>query len=266
MSPRRRLLVALVGVLVVALVVVVGIRFVGGGGEGIGPAVLPPQDRPGPVLLVPGYGGSRDSLLTLARRIGATGRTAEVLTLPGNGTGELSAQVDVLDAAVGKALAAGAPSVDVIGYSAGGVVAGLWVARDDGATKARRVITLGSPLAGTTVAAAAAASAPDACPAACRELAPGSADLVELARAEVGTAVPWLSIWTTDDRVVTPPDSARLDGAVNVPVQSVCPGAAVSHGALPTDAAVTGLVLEAISEAALPPGGDCSALRAAGAG
>jgi triacylglycerol lipase len=267
-SPRRRLLVALVGVLVVALVVVVGIRLVGGGGRGPGPAALPlpPQDRPGPVLLVPGYGGSRDSLLTLARRIEATGRTAEVLTLPGNGTGDLSAQVDLLDGAVGNALAAGAPSVDVIGYSAGGVVAGLWVARDDGATKARRVITLGSPLAGTTVAAAASASAPDACPAACRELAPGSADLVELADAKVGTAVPWLSIWTTDDRVVTPPDSARLDGAVNVPVQSICPGAAVTHGGLPTDAAVTGLVLEAISPAALPTGGDCAALQAAGAG
>jgi triacylglycerol lipase len=261
-------LVALVGVLVLVLVVVGGIRLVGGGRGGTGPAALPlpPQDRPGPVLLVPGYGGSRDNLLTLARRIEATGRTAEVLTLPGNGTGDLSAQVDLLDEVVGKTLAEGAPSVDVIGYSAGGVVAGLWVARDDGATKARRVITLGSPLAGTTVAAAAAASAPDACPAACRELAPGSADLVELADAKVGTAVPWLSIWSTDDRVVTPPDSARLDGAVNVPVQSVCPGVAVSHGGLPTDAAVTGLVLEAISPAALPTGGDCAALQAAGAG
>jgi hypothetical protein len=225
-SPRRRLLVALVGVLVVALVVVVGIRLAGPGGAGPKPAALPPQDRLGPVLLVPGYGGSRDSLLTLAGRIEATGRTAEVLTLPGNGTGDLSAQVEVLDGAVGTALAAGAPSVDVIGYSAGGVVAGLWVARDDGAAKARRVITLGSPLAGTTLAAAAVASAPDACPAACRELAPGSADLAELATAKVGTALPWLSIWTTDDEVVTPPDSARLDGAVNVPVQSVCPGAA----------------------------------------
>jgi hypothetical protein len=116
------------------------------------------------------------------------------------------------------------------------------------------------------VAAAAAASAPDACPAACPELAPGSADLVELATAKVGTAVPWLSIWTTDDRVVSPPDSARLDGAVNVSVQSICPGAAVTHGGLPTDAAVTGLVLEAISPAALPAGGDCAVLRAAGAG
>ncbi|MDT7650941.1 MAG: triacylglycerol lipase, partial [Pseudonocardiales bacterium] len=69
-----------------------------------------------------------------------------------------------------------------------------------------------------------------------------------------------------DDQTVTPPDSARLAGAVNVPVQAVCPGTRVSHSALPTDAAVTGLVLEAISRGALGAGGDCTTLRAAGAG
>jgi triacylglycerol lipase len=265
-SPRRRLLVAVVGVLVVVLAGVVGARLVGGRGQAVDLAERPPQDRLGPVLLVPGYGGSRDSLLTLAGRIESTGRSAQVLTLVGDGTGDLSAQVAVLDRAVDTALEAGAPSVDVIGYSAGGVVTGLWVARDDGAAKARRVVTLGAPLAGTTLAAAAAAGAPDACPAACRQLAPGSADLAELARANVGAAVPWLSIWTADDQTVTPPDSARLAGAANVPIQSVCPGATVSHSQLPTDAAVAGLVLAAISRGAVPTGGDCASLRAAGAG
>jgi triacylglycerol lipase len=266
MSPRRRLLVAVVGVLVVVAAVVVGLRAFGARAPALDPTALPSQDQLGPVLLVPGYGGSRDSLRSLAGRIEATGRDAQVLTLAGDGTGDLSAQVEVLNHAVDTALAAGAPSVDVVGYSAGGVVAGLWVARDDGAAKARRVVTLGAPLAGTTLAAAASATAPDACPVACRQLAPGSAELAELARARVGTALPWLSIWTTDDQTVTPPDSARLAGAVNVPVQADCPGTRVSHSALPTDAAVTGLVLEAISRGALGAGGDCTTLRAAGAG
>ena len=132
------------------------------------------QDRPGPVLLVPGYGGNRSALLALAGRMQATGRQADVLTLEGDGTGDLIRQVDVLDRAVDDALAAGAPSVDVVGYSAGGVVAGLWVARDDGAAKARRVVTLGAPLHGTRVAALGSAFAPDACPDACRQLAPGA--------------------------------------------------------------------------------------------
>jgi len=43
-----------------------------------------------------------------------------------------------------------------------------------------------------------------------------------------------------------PADSARLAGAVNVPIQSVCPGHQVSHSQLPTDPVVIDLVLQAI--------------------
>ncbi len=266
MSPRRKVLVGLLVVLVVAAAVVVGVRVLGGRGPVIDPAARPAQDRPGAVLLVPGYGGGRGGLLALAARIAATGRSAEVLTLAGDGTGDLSAQVAVLDRAVDDALDGGAPSVDVVGYSAGGVVAGLWVARENGPSKARRVVTLGAPLAGTTVAAAAAARTPDACPVACRQLAPGSAELAELARAGVGATVPWLSVWTNEDETVTPPDTARLAGAVNVPVQSVCPGARLGHSDLPTDPVVTGLVLRALSADPVTASGvgECAALRAAG--
>nr|WP_181784263.1 lipase [Pseudonocardia pini] len=245
MSPRRRLLAVIVAGLVLVAVVVVGVQLVPG--PSVDPDARPAQDRPGTVLLVPGYGGGRDGLLRLAARIEATGRQAEVLTLVGDGTGDLSAQVRVLDAAADAALAAGAPSVDVVGYSAGGVVAGLWVARDDGAAKARRIVTMGSPLNGTTLAAAVVSQAPDACPAACRQLAPGSAELGELSG--VGAEVPWLSIWTADDETSTPPDTARLPGATNVEVQQVCPGARVSHSGLPTDGTVAELVLRGLDAA-----------------
>ncbi|WP_433506900.1 esterase/lipase family protein [Pseudonocardia halophobica] len=247
MSPRRRVLVAVLTALVLVVAVVVGVRVASSSRPPVGTEARPAQDRPGPVLLVPGYGGGRDSLLRLAAQIEATGRDARVLTLVGDGTGDLSAQVRVLDDAVTAALAAGAPSVDVVGYSAGGVVAGLWVARDDGAAKARRIVTLGSPLNGTSLAALAVARAPDACPTACRQLAPGSAELTELARARVGSALPWLSVWTGNDETSTPPDTANLPGAVNVPVQQVCPGARVTHSGLPTDATATGLVLRGIA-------------------
>ncbi|MCW0213678.1 MAG: lipase [Pseudonocardia sp.] len=247
MSPRRRLLAGVLALVVLVAVVLVGVRIAGApSSPDVDPASRPAQDRPGPVLLVPGYGGGRDALLQLAARIGATGRDAQVLTLVGDGTGDLSAQVDVLDAAADAALAAGAPSVDVVGYSAGGVVAGLWIARDDGAAKARRVVTLGSPLHGTSLAATAITQAPDACPVACRQLAPGSAEITELDRAGVGSAVPWLSIWTADDETSTPPETARLGGAVTTSVQDVCPGARVGHSDLPRDATVTGLVLRGI--------------------
>jgi triacylglycerol esterase/lipase EstA (alpha/beta hydrolase family) len=215
------------------------------------------------VLLVPGYGGSRGSLSTLADRIRATGREATVLTLPGDGTGDLRAQVRVLADAARDALDRGAPSVDVIGYSAGGVVARLWVATDDGARSARRVVTLGSPLHGTRVAGVGEVLAPDACPTACQQLVPGSALLAGI---DGPPPVDWLSLWTRDDQTVTPPESARLDGAVNVPLQDVCADAVIAHSQLPADPLVTGVVLRAIGTdpLAAPAAGDCARLRAEG--
>ena len=250
-SPRRRLLVAIVAAAVLLTLLVVVGRVVAARGPDVDVNARPAQNVLGPVLLVPGYGGAQAALGSLADRIRATGRTATVIALPENGTGDLTAQVDALSRAVDAALSAGAPSVDVVGYSAGGVVAGLWVARDDGAAKARRVVTLGSPLRGTTVAGSAVAFVPDACPVACHQLAPGSAEVRELTTARVGRAVPWLSIWTTADQTVTPPDSARLDGAVDVALQDVCGPAPVSHGQLPADPAVVALVLRGLSTAPL---------------
>jgi triacylglycerol esterase/lipase EstA (alpha/beta hydrolase family) len=249
-------LLAVVVVALVAGVVAVVVR--------LWPSDPPPaRAGVGPVLLVPGYGGSRGSLSTLADRIRATGREATVLTLPGDGTGDLRAQVRVLADAAQDALDRGAPSVDVIGYSAGGVVARLWVATDDGARTARRVVTLGSPLHGTRVAGVGEVLAPGACPVACQQLAPGSALLAGIAGPP---PVDWLSLWTRDDETVTPPDSARLLGAVNVPLQDVCADAVVAHSQLPSDPLVTGLVLRAIGKGPLaePGAGDCAPLRAEG--
>ena len=227
---------------VLVLLVVAGVRLAGGGDSGD----RPDQATPGTVLLVPGYGGSQVALSRLAQSLTAAGRTAKVVTLPGNGTGDLIAQAGTLDEAVRAERDAGVPSVDVVGYSAGGVVTRLWVGRHDGAASARRVVTLGSPLHGARIAALGAAVAPDACPQACRQLAPGSDVLDEIDGADLPDGLPWLSVWTENDETVQPPDSARLDGAVNVSLQSICPGSQVSHSALPTDPAVTALVLTAL--------------------
>lgn len=252
--------------LVVAVVVVV-VRLTGST-DSAGPAGPPAQSRPGPVLLVPGYGGGTGSLAALAGHLRSAGRTAEIVSLPGDGTGDLLAQVAALNAAVNSALAGGAPSVDVVGYSAGGVVARLWVARDAGVDRARRVVTLGSPLHGTRIAAAGNALLPGACPLACQQLAPNSELLRGLDAQPLPAGLPWLSVWTEDDQTVVPPDSARLAGAVNVPVQQICPGVRVAHGQLPSDPLVTGIVLSALDGPALagPNPSQCAALTAEGGG
>jgi pimeloyl-ACP methyl ester carboxylesterase len=217
---------------------------------------VPAQDQPGPVLLVPGYGGGTGGVEALAQQIRASGREATVVVPPGDGTGDLNRQANLLDDRVEGLLRAGAPSVDLVGFSAGGVVVRLWVQNHDGAVKARRVITLGSPHHGAEIAAAGAAAASDACPQACQQLAPGSRLLRGLAT-PVPTPPHWLAIWTARDRTVTPPDSARLEGATNVELQAICPDSTVEHGGLPTDPVVTALVLRAIGTAPISAPTSC---------
>jgi triacylglycerol lipase len=263
LSARRRLLVvavAAIATVVVLAAVVVAV------GDGAGRPERAAQERPGPVLLVPGYGGGRESLLVLAARIRAAGRAAQVLTLPGDGTGDLVAQARVLSEAAAGAVSAGAPSVDVVGYSAGGVVARVAVADAATARRVRRVVTLGAPLQGARIAAAGGVLAPGACPVACQQLTPGSALLRELAGRPLPGQLPWLSIWTEDDRTVMPPDSARLAGAVNVSLQELCAGTRVQHGELPTDPLAVGLVLRALGTdpPRAPDPAECAAIRAEG--
>lgn len=262
LSPRRRIFaVGLVTVLAAVAAVTAAIAIRAGGGRAPVATGLPRQDRPGPVLLVPGYGGNTRSLAVLARRIRSTGRQATVVPLPGNGTGSLAGDASALNAAVTRALRDGAPSVDVIGYSAGGVATLLWVREDGGVHKARRVVTLGSPFHGARIASAAEAFVPGACPAACQQLVPGSSLLSRLDATPVPARPRWLSLWSTGDTTVTPPDSARLAGAINVPIQSVCPAQRVSHSQLPVNPVVAAMVLQAIGPEPVhrPTGSDCRA-------
>jgi len=233
LSPQRRRLVLGVGglilLLVIALLVTVTVR-------ALAPVPDPvPQDQPGPVLLVPGYGGRIESLDPLAAALRASGRTVIVVQPIGGNTGDLRAEAEHLAEVAEQALDSGAPSVDVIGYSAGGVVVRLWVRDEGGAAVARRVLTLGSPQHGTSQAALGAELA-GGCPTACEQLVPDS-DL--LRRLNAGDETPdgplWATVRSTYDRVVTPVDSAALDGAVNIVVQDSCPASTAAHGALPGD-------------------------------
>jgi triacylglycerol lipase len=242
LSPARRRLVLAVVTLVALAGVLTAVLVVRAGSAGSSPR--PVDERPGPVLLVPGYGGSTASLGPLADLLTAAGRDATVVDLPGDGTGDLNAAARALGSAAQAALErSGAHSVDVVGYSAGGLIARLWAA-DGGDGIARRVVTLGSPHHGTTLADLAGSIAPDGCPEACRQMATGSDLLRRLnVRDETPDGATWVSIWSDQDEMVTPPDSARLEGALNVSVQSVCPEARVSHGELPRNPMVQQMVL-----------------------
>jgi len=260
--PRRVLRVWAIGLAPVAVLVLVAVVvFVRGRWSGPDDGSAPA----GPVLLVSGYGGSTSSLGVLAGRLRAQGRPVVIVPPVGDNTGDLLDQARALDRV---ARAQHTPGVDVVGYSAGGVVARLWVARLDGGALARRVVTLGSPHHGTDVAGLAAGVLAGGCPTACRQLAPSGPLLGGLPDAPAGAR--WTSVWSADDGLVTPPDSARLSRpAVDVELQQVCPDARVDHGRLPSDPLSVGIVLRALAGAG-PPGppaaAECAALRAAGTG
>lgn len=241
-------MLVVLGALVLALVVAAGVAVVRSTG---GPAAVD-QGRPGPVVVVPGYGGRVSTVTPLVAELRRQGRTVAVLRPADDGQGDLRAQARQLRDLVGRTLrSSGASSVDLVGYSAGGVVARLYVRDDGGADVVRRVLTVGSPHHGTDVAALAQEVA-GGCPTACEQLATGS-DL--LRRLDAGDETPagpaWATVRSRDDATVTPTDSASLVGALDVLVQDLCPQATTSHAALPGDP-VTLAVLRSTLGAAAP--------------
>ncbi len=259
LAPQRRRL--LLGSIAVALAAtLIGIFFVI---RTAGPADQVPQDQPGPILMIPGLGGSTSGLTVLAERLRDDGRDVTVMELPGDGRGDLREQARALEDEVTAALSrTAAPSVDLVGYSAGGIVARIWVADFGGDELARRIVTLGSPHHGTQLASIAGDLAPAAC-VACAQIAPDSDLLRELNSGDETPAGPeYVTIWTSLDETVLPPESAQLDGALEVPVQSICADSPITHGQLPGDALVGEIVAEQLGPD--PPGelsiADCDRL------
>ena len=200
---RRRVVLATVGLVAVAVLtiaaVVVAPRL---GGADVDPV---PQDAQPPVLLVPGYGGGTAASRCWRRRCARRPRRDRRRTWPATAPATCDEQADVLDSGRrARCERAGAASVDVVGYSAGGVIARLWVATDGGGSSARRVVTLGSPHHGTDLAGARrATSLPTAARRPASSWCPDSDLLRRLNAGDETPAGPrWVSIWTTDDQIV----------------------------------------------------------------
>lgn len=249
LAPARRRLVLAVAVLVPAVVAAVVVAVVVRRDPPVQPVA---QDVPGPVLLVPGYGGSTASLQVLADALSAEGRDARIVKPAGSGTQDLRDQAADLSSAVDAALSAtGAASVDLVGYSAGGVVVRYYVAELGGGSHVRRAVTLASPHHGTDLASLAGALGSTACPEACQQLAPDSDLLRGLDAGDETPAGPaWVALWTEDDKTVVPPSSGSLEGALDLDLQDVCPGVHAGHPDVPRTPAVIAIVESVLGTAA----------------
>jgi triacylglycerol esterase/lipase EstA (alpha/beta hydrolase family) len=216
-----------------------------------------------PVLVVPGYNGTPASVAPLTRRLRRDGRRVEALALPERGRGDIVASARALADAVA---ATGAASVDLVGFSAGGVVVRAYLEDLDQPGRVRRVVLLGVPNHGAEIAEVAAGFDPSLCTGACAQLTPGSSLLAELnAGDETPYPAAYTNLWTELDSVVTPATSALLEGADNVSVQRVCPGASIDHGELVSDPLALGLTVEALRGQLHPESRpSCVRLRAVG--
>jgi triacylglycerol esterase/lipase EstA (alpha/beta hydrolase family) len=233
LSPRRRVFIGTLLAIGAATLAVVGVR-----------ALAPDARARGvPVVLIHGFGGTPASLGTLASRLESAGHEVIVVALPDNGVGPIDRSAAALERAVDES---GAEQVDIVAHSIGGVVARFWLRYDDGARRTRHVVTLGSPHHGAQLALAGAASIAD-CTGACAQVLPGSGLLADLnADDETPDGPSYVTIWTSVDATVTPPESATLDGAVNIRLQDLCPDTRTSHGGLVRDSLPISIVLRAL--------------------
>jgi triacylglycerol esterase/lipase EstA (alpha/beta hydrolase family) len=167
------------------------------------------------------------------------GRTAIAYRPSQGGTGDLEVQARRLgQLATLMMKQTGVDSVDLVGYSAGGVISRIYVRDFGGASVVRRVLTLGAPHHGTDVATL-AEQVGGGCPKACEQMVTGS-DLVRHLNAgdETPDGPKWITVRTENDHTVTPTDSAELEGALNIDIQRLCPDSRTTHGGLPSDPVV----------------------------
>jgi triacylglycerol esterase/lipase EstA (alpha/beta hydrolase family) len=240
----------------------------------------PTAVHPYPVLLVPGtIEGMSYNWFTLSPLLRNNGycvfafnygqQTSHPLGLPGafpaGGTGEITASAAELSAFVDRVLAAtGAPEVDVVGHSQGGMMPRYYLRFLGGAAKVHALVGLSPSNHGTTVDGLTTlfelagvrelgtAGIGVVCGAACEEQLAGSAFLQNLnAGGDTVPGVLYTVIETRYDEVVTPYTSAFLSGpdVTNLDLQAQCPLDASEHLATPFDHVALRDVLNALDPA-----------------
>lgn len=208
-----------------------------------------------PVLLVHGTGASAAENWgwNYARALPALGFRTCTVELPDRALGDIQRSAEYVVHAVRTLAAQSGRDVDVVGHSQGGLQP-RWAVRwwTDVRDAVDDLVTLGTPHHGTRVADAAGVAG---CTASCLQMQVGSAFLTALNHGdETPGDVAYTSVWTVADELVQPswPASeatARLAGASNLVVQSLCPGRPVDHVGLVADAVVHEAVVDALIHA-----------------
>ena len=190
-----------------------------------------------PVLLIHGYVNNAGAMFILWRAIKDAGHAVHTVNLE-----PLYADIDRYAARIEARLAAiqaaaGGQAVMLVCHSMGGLAARAYL-RKYGAARVERLITLGTPHAGTVLANTALGENG-------RQMRPGSAWLAGLAHFEDAR---WpckvVAIYSHDDNIVAPQLSGRLEGAHNIALSGL------GHISLPMSGAVAAQVVAEIAGSA----------------
>jgi triacylglycerol lipase len=185
-----------------------------------------------PIVFVHGWNSSGSTWDTMIGRFAAAGWSASELnawtynTSQSNVTtaGQLSSYIDQVRSRTG------APEVDVVTHSMGGLSSRYYLKNLDATGKVDEWVSLGGPNHGTT-------SANGCFQTSCLEMRPGSAFLTQLNSGdETPGAFRYGTFWSECDGVIWPADSTVLKGATNTNV------GCVTHSGLLTNAGVYGQV------------------------
>ena len=189
-----------------------------------------------PVLLLHGYGcnsGYWARLAPLLARARISHATLDLAPL----TASIDAYVPLMEAGVRALLAAtGAPRVVIVAHSMGGLAARAWM-RDAGVARVARLVTLGTPHHGTSLASLGIGAN-------AAQMRRGSAWLEQLAAADDSDRRALItSIYTHHDNIVAPQTSSELAGARNLAFGGV------GHVALGANPRILAAVLKEIAAA-----------------
>lgn len=183
-------------------------------GLGMLPAPAPrPSAQPEgrvPVLLVHGYDMNRTTMWPLTWYLRRRGwRWAHAVNHGPWGNPIAGHARHLADRIAELKRASGAPQVDIVAHSMGGLIAGWYINRMGGAADVRKLVTIGTPWQGTILAYLGRRAE-------ARDLEPESAVVADVSR----LPVPVTSIWTPCDQIVVPATSSAIPDAtcVEIPV------------------------------------------------
>jgi len=178
---------------------------------------LAPGDERPPVVLLHGYAQHSANFLWLARRLRRDGwrHLYALAHVPVGGDIERSARR--LGAALDRIRrATGAPRIDIVAHSMGGLVARAYIRGRGRACGVGRLVTLGTPHQGTDIFPRLRLDPMVG------QMRPDSPLLVRLAADDpVPQLVDCISIYSGDDAVIVPPGRAYYPGAFNIEVRGL---------------------------------------------